>query len=188
MKSTEEVLDRRTIVLGVTGSIAAYKAADLLRALQALGAEVFPVLTASAQRIIQPITLQTLAQNPVGVDLWAEESGWQPGHIELADRADLLLVAPATAHCVAQFAHGLAPDLLTSLHLATPAPVLMAPAMNGKMLAHPATQANLETLRSRGYSFVEPDHGLLACGYEGHGKLASVDAIVAAVCDLLAKN
>lgn len=188
MKSSEKVLDDRTIVLGVTGSIAAYKAADLLRALQALGAEVFPVLTASAQRIIQPITLQTLAQNPVGVDLWAAEQGWQPGHIELADCADLLLVAPATAHCVAQFAHGLAPDLLTSLHLATPAPVLMAPAMNGKMLDHPATQANLETLRSRGYSFVEPEHGLLACGYEGRGKLASVEAIVAAVCELLAKD
>ena len=144
-------------------------------------------MTASAHRIIQPITLQTLAQNPVAVDLWAEEQGWQPGHIELADRADLLLVAPATAHCLAQFAQGLAPDLLTSIHLATQAPVLMAPAMNGKMLDHPATQNNLKILRSRGYIFVEPDHGMLACGYEGRGKLASIDAIVAAVCDLLVK-
>ena len=174
-------LKGRVIILGVTGSIAAYKAAELTSRLTEAGAEVYPVLTASACRFIQPLTLQTLARNPASSDLWAEESGWQPGHIELADRADLLLVAPATAHCIANFAHGMAPDLLCSIHLATPAPVMLAPAMNGKMLAHAATQANLETLKMRGYHFVEPDSGMLACGYEGQGKLAAVPKILDAV-------
>jgi phosphopantothenoylcysteine synthetase/decarboxylase len=176
----------RTIVFGVTGSIAAYKAADLISRLTEAGAEVFPVLTESACRFIQPLTLQTLARNPAAVDLWEEEKGWQPGHIELADRADLFLVAPATAHCLANFAYGLAPNLLSSIHLATKAPVLLAPAMNGKMLEHKATQANLKTLKERGYHFVEPVNGRLACGYEGPGKLAAVESILQAVGDLLA--
>lgn len=169
------------MLLGVTGSIAAYKAADLVARLSEAGADVYPILTAGAANFIQPLTLQTLAKNPVVSDIWEEGQGWQPGHIELADRADLLLVAPATAHCIAQFAHGLASDLLTSVHLATPAPVMIAPAMNGKMLQHPATQANLACLRERGYHFIEPDTGMLACGYEGPGKLASVESIIAAV-------
>jgi phosphopantothenoylcysteine decarboxylase len=174
-------LKGRTILLGVTGSIAAYKAADIISRLVEAGAEVHPILTAGAANFIQPLTLQTLSQNPVVSDIWGEGAGWQPGHIELADRADLLLVAPATAHCIAQFAQGLAPDLLTSVHLATLAPVMLAPAMNGKMLKHPATQANLRCLRERGYHFIEPDTGMLACGYEGPGKLAAVETIVMAV-------
>lgn len=168
-------------MLGVTGSIAAYKAADITGRLTEAGANVFPILSAGAANFIQPLTLQTLSRNPVASDIWEEGTGWQPGHIELADRADLLLVAPATAHCIAQFAYGLAPDMLTSIHLATPAPVMLAPAMNGKMLMHAATQANLECLRGRGYHFVEPDTGMLACGYEGPGKLASVETIITAV-------
>ena len=103
-------------------------------------------MTAGACSFIQPLTLQTLSRNPVASDIWREGESWQPGHIDLADRADLLLVAPASAHCIAQFAHGLAPDLLTSIHLATPAPVMIAPAMNGKMLTHPATQSNIQTV------------------------------------------
>ena len=176
--ATDTVLAGRTIVLGVTGSIAAFKAADLTSRLTEAGAAVFPVLTSSACRLIQPLTLQTLARNPAASDLWQEGQGWQPGHIDLADTADLLLVAPATAHCLAQFAWGLAPDLLSSIHLATRAPVMLAPAMNGKMLAHPATQQNLATLNARGYHFIEPQSGMLACGYEGEGKLAAVDDIV----------
>jgi len=140
-------------------------------------------MTESACRFIQPLTLQTLARNPVACDMWREVEAWQPGHIDLADRADLLLVAPATANCLANFAHGFASDLLSSIHLATPAPVMLAPAMNGKMLAHAATQANLATLRERGYRFIEPDAGMLACGYEGKGKLAAVERIVQAVND-----
>lgn len=176
-----EELKGKVILLGVTGSIAAYKAADITSQLVKLGAEVHCVLTEAATRFIAPLTLQTLSRQPVGTSLWDEEDSWQPGHIELADKADLLVVAPATAHCLAQFAHGLAPDLLTSLYLATPAQVLLAPAMNGKMLAHPATQTNIATLKERGHAFVEPDSGLLACGYEGQGKLASVEVVVAAI-------
>lgn len=181
MSDVQTDLTGRTIILGVTGSIAAFKAADIVNRLTEAGAKVFPVMTDGACRFIQPLTLQTLSRQPVSSDLWSEGAGWQPGHIELADQADLLLVAPATAHCIAQFAQGLAPDLLTSIHLATPAPVMIAPAMNGKMLAHAATQANIEILKQRGYHFIEPDSGMLACGYEGDGKLASVERIVETV-------
>lgn len=180
-------LKGRTIILGVTGSIAAYKAADITSRLTEAGARVFPVMTESACRFIQPLTLQVLSRNPVASDLWNEGEGWQPGHIELADQADLLLVAPATAHCIGLFAQGLAPDLLSSIHLATPAPVMLAPAMNGKMLLHAATQANLATLRGRGYHFIAPQSGMLACGYEGEGKLASVETIVQSVQDFFSK-
>jgi|TARA_B110000967_G_scaffold209757_1_gene267492 phosphopantothenoylcysteine decarboxylase/phosphopantothenate--cysteine ligase len=179
-------LKGRTIILGITGSIAAYKAADITSRLTEAGAQVYPVMTTEACRFIQPLTLQVLSRNPVVSDLWKEGEGWQPGHIELADRADLFLVAPATAHCLALFAHGLAPDLLSSIHLATPAPVMLAPAMNGKMLAHAATQENIKTLRSRGYHFIEPQSGMLACGYEGAGKLAAVETIVQSVQDFFA--
>jgi len=183
--SGETSLAGKTVVLGVCGSIAAYRAADLTSQLTKLGASVFPVMTEEATRLIAPLTLKTLARNPVAWDLWKEEEGWQPGHIELADNADLLLVAPATAHTLACFAQGLAPDLLTSLYLATRAPVLLAPAMNGKMLSHPATEKNLQTLRERGHHFVEPVEGLLACGYEGKGRLAPVEEIVQSAVHLL---
>lgn len=188
MTGSEKSLNGRTIILGVTGSIAAFKAADITSRLREAGAAVYPVMTTNATRFISPLTLQTLARNPVATDLWAEEKGWHPGHIELADRADLLLVAPATAHCIGLFAHGLAPDLLSSIHLATRAPVVLAPAMNGKMLAHSATQDNISTLTKRGYHFIEPDQGMLACGYEGRGKLASVDLIVDFVTAFLHEN
>ncbi len=178
----------RTIVLGVTGSIAAYRAADITSQLTRRGASVFPVMTEEATRLITPLTLQTLARNPVAYDLWKEAESWQPGHIELADNADLLLVAPATAHTLACFARGLAPDLLTSLYLATRAPVLLAPAMNGHMLEHPATRANFEILRQRGHTFVDPTEGLLACGYEGQGRLAPVEEILAAAGNVLSES
>ena len=178
----------RVIVLGVTGSIAAYKAADITSGLVKLGAEVHCVLTAAAARFIQPLTLRTLSRQAVASDLWEEEKGWQPGHIELADRADLLLIAPATANVLAECAHGLAPDLLTSIYLATPAPVMFAPAMNGKMYLHPATRANLQTLEARGHEIIDPAEGMLACGYEGIGKLAPVDEILAAVCRRLTQD
>lgn len=181
-------LKGRTILLGVSGSIAACKAAEIVSRLRERGAEVFPILTQGACNFIRPLTLQTLSQNPVASDIWKEGEGWQPGHIELADRADLLLVAPATAHCIGQFAHGLAPDLLTSIHLATSAPVMLAPAMNGRMLAHPATRQNIKILRSRGYHFIDPVEGMLACGYEGLGKLAPVETIVDAVLNFFQRT
>ena len=185
----EEPLQGKTIVLGIAGSIAAYKAADLTSQLRKKGADVFPVLTTGAQKFITPLTLQTLARRPVAADLWTEgEGGWQPGHVELADKADLLLIAPATADVLAQFAHGLAPDFLSSLYLVCRAPVLLAPAMNGKMWTHPATEANVAVLKARGHEFIGPEEGMLACGYEGIGRLWPVDGIVAQVEEVLKRK
>ena len=180
-------LSGKKIVLGITGSIAAYKAADLVSQLRKRGADVFPVMTAAAQKFITPLTLQTLARQSVAADLWSEGNGWEPGHVELADKADLLLVAPATADVIAQFAHGLAPDFLSSLYLVCRAPVLIAPAMNGKMWLHAATVANVSTLQARGVEFVGPEEGMLACGYEGIGRLWPVEGILERVERLLSK-
>lgn len=179
-------LTGKKIVLGITGSIAAYKAADLTSQLRKGGAEVFPVMTDGAQKFVTPLTLQTLARQPVATDLWSEGNGWQPGHIELADKADLLVIAPATANAIAQFAHGLAPDFLSSLYLVCRAPVLIAPAMNGKMWTHPATEANTVTLKARGVHFIGPEEGMLACGYEGVGRLWPVEGIIERIVEILA--
>lgn len=173
------------IILGVTGSIAAYKAADLASQLTKAGHRVTCVLTRSALEFVTPLTLSTLSKNPVITDLFAEKEGWQPGHIQLADEAELLLIAPASANVLASLAHGFADDALTAIALATLAPVLIAPAMNGKMWQHPATQKNVETLRGFGHRFVEPASGMLACGYEGVGRLAEVDTILQAVTGML---
>lgn len=167
----------KCIVLGVCASIAAYKAVDIASQLVKWGADVRVVMTPDAVKLIPVLTLQTLSRNPVAVDMWNEPSNWEPGHISLADRADLLLVAPLSANTLAKFACGLAPDLLSCVYLATQAPVMLAPAMNGKMLAHPATQQNLRTMRDRGHQIIEPHSGMLACGYEGRGKLAPVEEI-----------
>jgi phosphopantothenoylcysteine decarboxylase len=186
LRGMNQPLAGKKILLGVTGSIAAYKAADLTSRLVKLGAEVTPVMTAAAQKFITPLTLQTLARQPVAAGLWDEGNGWRPGHIELAEKADLLLVAPATADVIAQFAGGLAPDLLSSLYLMARCPVLIAPAMNGKMWTHPATAANVATLKARGVEFIGPEEGMLACGYEGIGRLWAVDGIVDRIIGLLA--
>lgn len=162
------------IILGVTGSIAAYKAADLASLLVKGGAEVHVVMTESAAQFITPLTLQTLSRNPVVTGARNAQDGWKPGHIDLADRAALLLIAPATANTIAELAHGMASHPLTEIALATLAPVLIAPAMNGKMWDHPATQANVAMLKSRGVEFIDPVEGELACGYQGNGKLAAV--------------
>jgi phosphopantothenoylcysteine synthetase/decarboxylase len=171
------------IVLGISGSIAAYKAADLASQLVKLGHEVHVVMTRSAVEFIAPLTFQTLTRQPVLVSLEDEKQSWKPGHIELADHADLFLVAPATANTLANFANGLAPDPLSSIYLALPrtTPVLIAPAMNGKMWLHPATQRNLAQLAADGCAFVGPAEGDLACGYEGIGRLAPVEEILARV-------
>ena len=172
---------KRTVILGVTGSIAAYKSAEIASQLRKAGHEVFVVMTASAAEFITPLTLATLSRNPVLCDLSEEkgEGAWKPGHIELADRADLLLVAPASASCIARMACGLADDALGAVALATRAPVLSAPAMNGRMWSHPATLGNVERLRERGVEFVGPAEGMLACGYEGAGRLAEIADIFA---------
>lgn len=169
------------ILLGITGSIAAYRAADLASQLVKLGHEVTCLPTRGALEFITPLTLQTLSRRPIVTDLFAEKDGWQPGHIQLADAADLLLIAPATANVLAALAQGAAHDALTAIALATRAPLLIAPAMNGKMWTHPATVRNVEILKSWGHEFIEPDSGMLACGYEGVGRLAAVEDILARV-------
>ena len=177
-ESEKEALSGKVICLGITGSIACYKAADLTSELRKLGAEIYVVMTDSAQKFVSALTFSTLSRNPVSTSLWDEGQSWQPGHIELADQADLFLVAPATANAIATFAHGNCSDLLSTIYLATQAPVLLAPAMNGKMFEHQATQANLEILKGRGVEIVDPVEGELACGYVGLGKMAPVDEIV----------
>jgi phosphopantothenoylcysteine synthetase/decarboxylase len=178
-------LSGKVVVLGISGSIAAYKSADLTSELRKLGAEVFVVMTDSAIRFITPLTLSTLSRNPVATSFWDEGTGWQPGHIELADQADLFLVAPATANQIANFANGQCPDLLGAIYLATAAPVLIAPAMNGKMYEHAATQKNLELLKERNVQFIDPVVGELACGYTGMGKLAPIGEIVQKTQEIL---
>jgi phosphopantothenoylcysteine decarboxylase len=167
----------KRIVLGITGSIAAYRAAELASTLTKEGVEVDVVLTDEALRFITALTFHALTRRDVFTSDNDGMRDGQPAHISLADRADLVVVAPATAHLIAQYAHGLAPDLLTSLLLATLAPVLLAPAMNGKMWHHPATHDNVVLLEKRGVSFIGPEAGLLACGYEGLGRLWPVAEI-----------
>ncbi len=169
------------ILLGVTGGIAAYKSADLVRRLAERGAEVQVVMTAGAQRFVTPLTFQALSGRPVRADLWDESAEAAMGHIELARWADRVLVAPASADFIARLAHGLANDLLTTLCLATGAPVAVAPAMNRLMWANPATQANVATLRSRGVAVLGPGEGGQACGETGAGRMLEPADLVAAL-------
>jgi phosphopantothenoylcysteine synthetase/decarboxylase len=177
----------KSIVLGVTGSIAAYKAAELTSHLTKQGASVHVVMTADALRFITPLAFKTLSRHPVVTDLYDEEEGWKPMHIRLADEADLLLIAPATANTIAKLAHGIADDALTCIALAlnSNAQVLVAPAMNGKMWLHPATQQNVASLKGRGVEFIGPEEGMLSCGYEGLGRLWGVERIAARALELL---
>ena len=171
------------IVLGITGSIAAYKSADLASQLTKLGHEVHVVMTKAATEFITPLTLQVLSKQPVLISLEDEKNSWKPGHIELADNTDLFLVAPASADTLGQFANGLAPDPLSAIYLALPSKTLkfVAPAMNGKMWHHPATKRNLLQLKDDGVNIIEPAKGELACGYQGIGRLAELEDILEAI-------
>lgn len=177
----------KTVILGVTGSIAACRAVDLASALVKADCAVHVVMTADALRFVTPLPFKTLSRHAVVTDLYDEEEGWKPSHIELADKADLLLIAPATANTIAKLACGLADDALSCIALAlnTDAKILIAPAMNGKMWLHPATQANVAVLKRRGAEFIGPEKGMLACGYEGVGRLWPVDDIAKRVSALL---
>jgi phosphopantothenoylcysteine synthetase/decarboxylase len=179
----------KNVILGVTGSIAAYKAADLTSQLTKQNCEVHVVMTADALRFITPVAFKTLSRHPVVTDLYDEDEGWKPTHIQLADAADLLLIAPATANTIAKLAHGLANDALSCIALALnpQARTLIAPAMNGKMWLHPATQQNVALLRSRGAECIGPEEGLLSCGYEGLGRLWPVDKVAVRALELLKK-
>jgi len=178
----------KNIVLGVSGSIAAHRAADLASMLTKRGADIHVVMTADALRFITALPFKTLSRNPVVTDLYDEEEGWKPTHIKLADEASLLLIAPATANTIAKLAHGIADDALTCIALALnpKAKILIAPAMNGKMWLHPATQQNVATLKSRGVEFIGPEEGMLSCGYEGIGRLWPVDKVAERAMELLA--
>jgi phosphopantothenoylcysteine decarboxylase/phosphopantothenate--cysteine ligase len=176
------------VVLGVTGCIGAYKACEVLRELQKREVDVRVVMTPNATRFVTAMTFEALSQHPVFVDQFALGEGSDIQHISLADAADLLLVAPATANVLAKFAHGIADDALTTLYTATTAPVLVAPAMNVNMFEHPAVVANLEALRARGVGVVEPGSGYLACGWLGKGRLAEVPEIVDAALAALARR
>lgn len=176
------------VVLGVTGCIGAYKACEVLRELQRRDVEVRVVMTAAATRFVTPMTFEALSRHPVFHDQWALGVNGDIRHVSLADEADLLLVAPATANILGKFARGIADDPLSTLYLATRAAVLVAPAMNVNMLEHPAVQENLATLRARGVGVVEPGSGYLACGWLGKGRLAEVGEIVDAAMAALARR
>jgi phosphopantothenoylcysteine synthetase/decarboxylase len=177
----------KNIVLGVTGSIAAHRAADLASQLTKQGCDLRVVMSADALRFITALPFKTLSRHPVVTDLYDEEQGWQPTHIKLADEADLLLIAPATANILAKMAHGIADDALSCIALALnpKAKILIAPAMNGKMWLHAATQENAASLKARGAEFIGPEEGLLSCGYEGLGRLWPVDKIATRVLELV---
>jgi phosphopantothenoylcysteine decarboxylase/phosphopantothenate--cysteine ligase len=175
----------RTVVVALSGGIACYKACDLVRQLVVAGATVRVVMTAGAQQFVTPLTLQTLSGAPVATDVFSLGQESEIGHIRLADGADVLVVAPATADVVAKLAHGIADDLLGTVALATRAPLLLAPAMNVNMWEHPATQQNVATLRARGAHVVGPGRGALACGWEGAGRLAEPAEILEAVVRVL---
>jgi len=173
------------IALGVTGGIGAYKAVEVCRGLQKRGHEVVAVMTRSAARFVGPVTFEAITRRRVITSQWKPGLNADIEHVALADGIDLLLVAPCTANVIGKFAVGIADDFLTSLYLATRAPVLLAPAMNTNMLAHEAVQRNLQTLAARGVGVVEPGEGYLACGWIGKGRLAEPEEIVDAACRLL---
>jgi len=181
-------LEGKTIVLGVTGSIAAYKACDLARMFMKAGATVTPVMTANATWFVTPLTLSTLCQRRTITDMFDTPDSYGTEHIDVARAADLLVVAPATANIIGKFAQGIADDFLTTCFLSTKAPVLIAPAMNWAMYTNEAVQNNIRTLESRGCQFVHPEVGELACGEVGEGRLVELEAIVDAAETLLRRS
>jgi len=178
----------KTVVLGVTGSIAAYKACELVRLFVKGGFDVHVVMTDHAKEFVTPLTFRTLSRNPVPSALFGPADEWRPGHISLAEAADLVVVAPATANIIAKMAHGIADDLLSSVLLAAKAPVVVAPAMNTGMYENAATRANFSLLRERGVEFVEMNEGELACGTSGVGRMAEPAAIFAACSSCLQRK
>lgn len=179
------MLNGKTVVLGVSGGIAVYKACDLVSKLKKLGLNVHVIMTKAAAEFVSPLTFQSLSQNYVVSDMFVEPKTWDVEHITLAKKADLFLIVPATANVIGKIANGIADDMLTTTVMATKAPVLIAPAMNTNMYENVIVQNNIEFIQSLGYNFVEPDSGRLACGDIGAGKLANVDTILDRIVDLL---
>lgn len=179
------MLKGKNIVVGITGGIAAYKSAEIVSRLKKKGANVYCVMTQNAQEFISPLTLRTLSNNPVVTSMFEEPGTWEVEHISLADKADLFLIAPATANIIGKVAHGIADDFLSTTLMATRGKVLFAPAMNIHMYENKIVQENITRLKARGYDFIDPVIGNLACGYTGKGKMAEPEAIVARVCQEL---
>jgi len=179
-----ESLGGREIVVGVAGGIAAYKTAHLVSRLVQAGTGVTVVMTEAATRFVAPLTFQTLSGRPVYSDLFVAPDAHRAEHVSLADRAEIVVVAPATANILAKLAHGIADDLLSTFLVAADVPVLMAPAMNERMWRHPAVRANCDVLRSRGVRLVGPAEGYLACGTVGEGRMAEPDEILAALAEV----
>lgn len=188
MDVVSQTLKGKRVLLGVTGSIAAYKAADLVRRLKAVGAEVVVMMTQAATKFITPLTLESLSDNRVAAELFPSDRRGGMHHISLAEWADLVLVAPATANVIGKVASGIADDLLTTVIMATVAPVCFAPAMNTNMFRNPVVSQNIRKLEDLGYKFISPEVGELACGAVGEGRLAEVGRIVDFVVDILCRS
>lgn len=171
------MLKGKTVVVGVCGGIAAYKAVEVVSRLKKLGAEVNVIMTKNATQFVTPLTFQTISHNPVITDMFAEPKIWDVQHISLAEKADLMLIAPATANIIGKTANGIADDMLSTTIMATKAPVLFVPAMNTNMYDNPVVQQNISRLKSLGYIFMEPDTGLLACGVSGRGRMPDLQAV-----------
>lgn len=172
---------KKEIILGVTGSIAAYRACDIINNLRRAGLGVTVVMTKEAKEFISPLTFQTLSHNKVYSEMFEVSSEWNPLHTSLADKADLILIAPACANIIGKLANGICDDLLACVVLASKSKLLIAPAMNEKMYANPAIQENIKKLKSRGAKFIGPIKGPLACGHQGIGHIAATDSIIAEV-------
>lgn len=182
------MLKDKTVVIGVSGGIAVYKTLDVISRLRKLGVNVNVIMTKSATEFVTPLSFQSLSQNYVVCDMFEDPKTWDVEHISLAKRADVFLIAPATANVIGKIANGIADDMLTTTVMATKAKVLIAPAMNTNMYENPILQRNINTLKELGYNFVEPESGRLACGDTGKGKLASPETIVDEVVKLLSKE
>ena len=177
--------DKKCVCIGVSGGIAAYKALDVVSALRKKDIDVRVIMTESATKFVTPLPFQSLSQNMVITDMFAEPKAYEIQHISLAKRADVFLVAPATANIIGKVANGIADDMLSTTIMATKAKVIFAPAMNTNMYENPIVQANINKLKELGYEFIEPASGMLACGDEGKGKLADANTIVEKVLNSL---
>lgn len=175
----------RTIILGVTGGIAIHKSLDVASQLVKSGASVHVVMTENATRLVQPLQFQVISRNPVLLNLFDAGTDWKPPHIDLADRADLFAIVPATANTIGKLANGIADDALSTVAVSVHCPILLAPAMNGHMYQNPFVQRNIDALKAQGIHFIEPESGDLACGYEGTGRLNTVETILQTMTDIL---
>jgi phosphopantothenoylcysteine decarboxylase/phosphopantothenate--cysteine ligase len=181
-------MEGKTVVLGVTGGIAAYKSVEIASLLVKKGASVHVVMTEAATRFVAPLTFRTISRNPVSHEMFEDPGVWDVLHVSLAKRADILVVAPTTANCLGKVAHGIADDLLTTVVMATKAPVLLVPSMNEAMYLNPIVRRNIKDLRTLGYNMMEPDFGYLACGTEGKGRLPEPEDIVSEIERILLKG